>query len=154
MPGLAETLLALSLVFGSHELGHELAADRLNVPLSFNNRMLYTPHTNNPEKLSRIANAGLAGQETLSRVASDTKMGKSIRLVSTLNKLGYALLPNGIQGGKGDLRLLEENRGKKARRVAQSALLASAAAHLLGSDKLRFSQTSRGTPMLVFSKRF
>ncbi len=158
MPGLAEILLAAGLTFGGHEMGHELEADRQNVPMSFGSDMVWTADTQDPEKLARIAGAGFEGQEILSGAVMGTKMEKPIRTLSVLNKLGYAFLPGGIGGGTGDVKMIEQSKGKTARKVAQGSLVASAISDLLrkpGSNYgLKYGQSSKGTPMFVLGGRF
>jgi len=161
MPGLTDIALALLLTFGGHEMGHQLEADRLNVPMSFDNKMIAIAHTQNPDELSRIANAGIEGQEIISGAVSDTKREKSVRFFSALNKFGYAFIPGGIQGGKGDIRLLEQSKGKKARYVAQGALIISATSDFLiafdkidGAMGLIYGQSKHGTPMLILRGNF
>lgn len=159
MLGLAEILLASGLVMGGHELNHGFEADRQNVP--FESGVIWDASTDDKEKLARIANAGFEGQEIISGAVSDTKIAKSVRLVSALNKLGYALLPGGIQGSTGDVKMIEQNKGKKARQMAQAALSISAIDDILTafgkkkSDRgFRFGQSSTGTPMLAFGGLF
>lgn len=152
MPGLAEIMLAAGLVMGGHGFNHELEADRQNVP--FKSKPPFYAFTLDKKKLARIASAGFEGQEIVSGAVSGTKMEKPVRLVSALNKLGYALLPGGIQGGTGDVRMIEKNKGKKARKMAQGALAVSSIAALMGSDRFRFGQSSNGTPMLIFRGNF
>jgi len=159
MPGLTEILLAASLVMGGHEMGHELEADRQDVPMTWDNKMRWNVDTTDPKKLARIAGAGFEGQDILSGAVMGTKLEKPIRTVSALNKLGYALIPSGIRkGGTGDVRMIEQNMGKKARKVAQGSLVASAISDFLrkpGSNcGLNYGQSNRGTPMLMLQGRF
>ena len=142
-------------------MGHGFEADKQNVPMSWDNKMRWTAHTRDPKKLSRIANAGFEGQEIISGAVSGTKMEKNVRLVSALNKLGYALLPGGIQGGTGDVKMIEQNTGKKARQVAQAALTASAISDFYQAlakkktnHRFSYGQSRNGTPMLMYGRNF
>ncbi len=158
MPGLADILLAAGLMMGGHEIGHDLEADRQDVPMTWNNEMRWNADTTDPEKLARIAGAGFEGQEVISGVMSGTDMEKPVRVLSALNKLGYALIPGGIQGGTGDVKMIEQNMGKTARQVAQGSLMASAISDFLrkpGSNYgLKYGQSGKGTPMFVLGGRF
>ena len=160
MAGLNEILLALVLTGGGHEMGHINEADRLGVPVSFKNMELVAENEN-PEKSARIANAGIVSQDIMSQASKGSRLEKPTHIISALNKLGYALMPGGIQGGMGDLRLLEKSKGKKARQFAQGALTVSAISDMLRafgkvkSDKgFSFGQSNNGTPMLVFGGSF
>ncbi len=160
MPGLAEILLALALTGTSHEMGHQLEADKLGVKRTQDSIIppRGTLYTQDPKKLSRIANAGFEGQDILSGAVLGTKMEKPIRTVSALNKLGYALLRSPVTGGEGDVGMIEKNMGKTARQVAQGSLVASAISDFLrkpGSNYgLEYGQSSRGTPMFMLRGRF
>ncbi len=156
MPGLAETLLAFGLMLGGHEMGHGLEADRQNVP--FKSGLVWHAGTNDKKKLARIANAGLEGQGILSRALLGTKIEKSVRVASALNNLGYALIPGSVTGGVGDVRMIEQTKGKKARQFAQGALVASAISDIVRESNsnigLGYGQSTSGTPMLILRGRF
>jgi len=154
MAGLAETLLALGIVFGGHEMGHELEADRQNVPMSFDNKMIANIDTRDPKKLSRIVNAGFEGQDIITGALRGTQYSKPTSLASAINKIGYALVPDSIQGGTGDVRMIEKTKGKTARKAAQVSLFLSA---LSDMDRVRnpernwdlgYWQSGQGTPGL------
>ena len=157
MAGLAETLLALGLVFGGHEMGHGLEADRQNVP--FESGLLWQASTSDKKKLARIASAGLESQDIVSGSLSGTGLERSVRLASALNKFGYAVKPGSMQSnGLGDVAMIEQNMGKEARKMAQGALVASAISDFLrkpgGNIGLEYGQSRKGTPMLVLRGRF
>ena len=160
MPGLAEIILAAGLVFGGHKLNHEFEADKQNVP--FKSGMIWKAQTNDKKKLARIAGAGARGQGTVTKALAGTRLENPALIASALNNFGYAIKPEGIQGApEGDVRMINNNMGKKARQGAQVALTVSAISDMLKafgkvkSDKgFSFGQSNNGTPMLVFGGSF
>ena len=167
MSELLKFLLAAGLTLGGHEVNHVLEADRQEVQGSFKKEtgavlpVFMIDSSSTPEQRSRIHNAGFEGQEIMTGATSDTGIGKPVRIASALNKLGYALMPGGIQGVSGDVDMLGKSKGKSARKVAQGALTASAISDLLkafgktkGDSGLKFGQSSTGTPMLMYGGRF
>ena len=153
MPGLAETLLALGLVMGGHEMGHNIEADRQNVP--FKSGVVWKALTEDKKKLARIANAGFEGQDIVTGALGGTKLERPARLISGLNKIGYALKPGSFTGGTGDVKMIEQNRGKKARQALQGMLLISGMSDIFNTKKsFGIGQSSKGTPMLTFGGKF
>ena len=158
---LIEVLFTIFLVMGGHEVNHDLMADEQN--LSFSQRGItgYIPDTNDDEKVLLFASAGFEGQEIVTGALGGTKLEHSALLISGFNKAGYALIPNSITGGIGDVQRIEQRGGKKARQMAQGALVVSVVSDLLiafyiveGDTRFIYGQSSNGTPMLVFAGRF
>ena len=161
MPGLAELFFAFFLVIGGHEINHDLMADRENIPFSQRGVTGYLPDTSDDKKVLLFASAGFEGQEIVTGALEETKLKRSTHLVSGFNKIGYALIPNSITGGIGDVQRIEQHGGEKARKMAQGALAVSAISDLLtafdiveGDTRFIYGQSSNGTPMLIFAGRF
>ena len=158
----AEIMMALGLVMGGHEMGHSNEADRLGVPISFDDNIVWKANTTNQKKLSRIANSGFEMQDKLPKATKGSSIDKPAKIISALNKLGYVIKPSGMTSGAvGDVRMIEKHKGKKARKVAQGALTISALDDILTafgkkkSDKgFKFMQSPDGTPMLGFGGSF
>ena len=123
-------------------MGHQIEADRLNEDINFSGTRFTTPATG--DNLARIAGAGFKMQDIINLARNN----KTQKAVNALHKMSY------LAKGRGDLKSIEQSKGKKARKMAQGALLVSSIADLMGSDKFRFGQSSNGTPMLVFRGEF
>ncbi len=149
-----ELVLAVLLVFGGHEVNHDLMADRLDVPISWNEDMKWTVYTQDPRELALIGGAGFRGQAIVAESVRGTSIEKPVRWISAFNELGYAIKPNGISGGEGDVQLIQRSIGKKAGQVARVSLTVSAMSNLFGDNQFRFGQSNNGTPMLVFRRQF
>lgn len=142
MPEIPDIALALLLTGGSHEMGHQTEADRLNEDINFNGTRFTTPATGN--NLAKISGAGFRMQDIINLARNN----KTQRTFNALHKMSY------LAKGRGDLKSIEKSQGKKARDVAKGALFVSSIADLMGSDRFRFGQSSEGTPMLILTGEF
>ena len=152
---------ALALVGVGHEMGHVNEADRLNTPISFDSKMRWDARAKSKSDLASISNAGLVMQGKVTKATEGSGIDKYAKIVSAINNIGYALKPSGIMGGTGDVKMIEQTKGKKARQTAQAALIASGISDLyqaLGKKKsnhsLSYGQSSDGTPMAIYGRKF
>jgi hypothetical protein len=162
---MTEFLLSFLLMFIGHELGHDHEASIQRVPMEWglqSTGLVWAARTSCPDKLSRIAGSGFRAQDTVSRLASGSRLQKSIRLVSAANKIAYLLVPESIHRPidielpMGDLNaLLQFKPGASAYFLAASALSDLYKAYRPDPAwDLGFWQADNGTPGLVFKMRF
>jgi hypothetical protein len=155
--GQTTPVLGLFLMLGVHELGHMIEADYSRVQLDWRGGVLIA-HTENREKLARLAGAGLVFQNFLGGMDSflpvESGLARSVRVASALNRLGYVAFPESLLKDGGDVKTLD-NTGRGGD-FLKGALVISALADLykaLNPDDrwdLNFWQSSKGTPGLLF----
>jgi hypothetical protein len=140
-----ELLLGIALVFGSHELGHQVESDRLSVNRSQNS--IFPPSgtvdTYDPDKLARIAAAGFRGQD----IAAASVNTGAIHVASAGFKLAYAMR------NSGDMWTMKLNKGDTMLREALviTALCDLYAARNEGHTwRLTVWQSDSGTPGVMF----
>lgn len=148
------------LMFGVHELGHVLEAGNSGTPIRWADGKLLA-YTNDQEKLSRIAGAGLIYQNLLggpySFLPVESGLARSIRVASALNRLGYIAFPKSLLGDAGDVDSLEK-RGRGGD-ILKGSLVISALVDLYKAYKpddswdINFWQSSSGVPGLEFVYR-
>jgi hypothetical protein len=162
---MTDLLLSFLLMFVGHELGHDLEASAQRVPIKWglqSTGVVWTARTSCPDKASRIAGSGFRAQDTVARLASGSRLEKSLRLVSAANKAAYLLVPSSIHRPSptahaiGDLRALQQYKPGPG----QYFLAASALADLYKAYRpdpawdLGFWQADDGTPGLALNMRF
>lgn len=151
-----DALLAALLTLGGHESGHEVEADRQNVPMGWDNG-LYFARTDDPGKLARIGGAGFRAGDGMTNALAGTRYERPARVVNALNKIGYAAFPESLQGGEGDAAMINRTKGNNA---GQAALTVSALADLYKAYRpdqrwdLNYWQGEEGTPGLQFTYRW
>lgn len=162
LSGMGQTtpVVGLFLMLGVHELGHMIEADYSGVRLDWSGGVLIA-HTNDNEKMSRLAGAGLVFQNFLGGMDSflpvESGLARSIRIASALNRLGYVAFPQSLLGDGGDVKTLDDTgRGGD---FLRGALVISALADFYKAynpdDRwdLNFWQSSKGAPGLLFVYR-
>ena len=83
---LGKLLLAMPLIAGGHEIGHQEAANHLQVPLEWDLPM-WTTKEKDPKKLSVLGGAGFRGQQGIVKALGTSEAN----LVSGLHKLSYLI---------------------------------------------------------------
>lgn len=162
MFSVSSLLMAASLVMGAHEGSHQAEADNQGVQMKWNKGQgeflpLWDALTKgDKDKLARIANSGLIGQQEFVDRLPDGGLKKAALFVSALNKIGYGVAPDGA-GSLGDMGTLNKAKGQN---IAPLALGLSGLADLYRAKNpdtkwsLDFAQTENGTPALGYKIRW
>jgi len=160
-----EILATIPLILGGHELGHFKSGREAGLSMRMQNGLAHSPAIikDNPNEFAKMFGGGFEGQDLAVSLGNEFgKDKKSSRAISGLNKIGYALMPKGINGEGGDVYNMRQVKGKKAEKVMQAALLISGISDMLkafdkglGPNKdLSFMTFDNGTPGLKFSGKF
>jgi hypothetical protein len=120
MNDIASALLAIPLLYGGHEAGHEIEADRLQVPMHWEDKTWYAG-TDDKKKLAKIAGAGFRGQDQINKAFEGTSIAQALRGISAANKIGYIINPDSGTSKTGDLRTLDKALGKNSARLGLAA---------------------------------
>lgn len=160
--GLASLLMAAPLVLGAHEGSHQAEADNQGTQMKWNKvQGEFLPlwgalDKGDKDKLARIANAGLIGQQEFVDRLPEGNLKKAALFVSALNKIGYGLLPSGAGASDiGDMGTLNKAKGQN---MAPVALGLSGLADLYRVKNpglkwsLDFAQSQNGTPGLMYRR--
>ena len=161
MPSLLSSLLmAAPLVMGAHEGSHQAEADNQGTQMRWNKvqgeflPLWEAMDKGDKDKLARIANSGLIGQQEFVNRLPDGNLKKAALIMSSLGKISYAIRPGGING-TGDVNTLQ---GAKGDNVSPVALGLSGLADLYRAKNpgtkwsLGFAQTENGTPGLMYRR--
>lgn len=159
--------LAIPLMLGVHEVGHNQQAQDLYVDIRWNpNNASLLPYwqanARNSKELALIGGAGFRNQDIFSDALEGSVFGKSFRVVSAINKIGYVFFPNGASvnepnSTKGDISAMNKAIGDSALPLA---LLGSSIVDLYKVNHpnpawtIYFSQSYDGIPGLTYSRRF
>lgn len=163
MPSLLSSLLmATPLVIGAHEGSHQAEADSQGVQMRWNKvqgeflPLWEAMDKGDKDRLARIANSGLIGQQEFVGRLPDGNLKKAALFVSALNKIGYGLMPGGAgASSEGDMGTLNRAKGQN---MAPVALGLSGLADLYRAKNpdtkwsLDFAQTQNGTPGLMYRR--
>lgn len=156
--GLASLLMATPLIMGVHEGSHQAEADNQSVQMKWDKvqgelmPLWKAMNKGDKDKLARIANAGLIGQQEFVNRLPEGNLKTAALIMSSLGKASYGLRPGGING-TGDVNTLQ---GAKGQNIAPLALGLSGLADLYRVKNpetkwsLDFAQTQDGTPGLMY----
>ena len=159
---LSSLLMAAPMVMGAHEGSHQSEADNQGIHMRWEKEsrellpLWKVLRNTDKEKLAKIANSGLIGQQEFINRLPEGDLKKAALIVSSLDKLGYSLSPVGTGGsGYGDMKTLNEAKGDN---VSPVALGISGLADLYRAKNpgtkwsLDFTQTQNGTPGLMYRR--
>ena len=157
---MATTLLALMLLFGSHEAGHQLEADKQGVTLDWRyyRGVTATIQSRAPDKIAAIAGGGFVMQDELAAHYEGLPMYRQYRLLSAVSKLSYIIMPHSISNYKngGDVHLIRKYKGAS---MLEEALIISAIADIVKAYRpdsrwdVMYWQSRSGTPGLKIKVR-
>lgn len=162
MSTLASLLMATSLIMGVHEGSHQAEADNQGVQVKWDKEqgevmpLWKVMNKGNKDKLARIANAGLIGQQEFVSRLPEGDLKTAALIMSSLGKVSYSLRPGGING-TGDVNSLQSAKGDN---IAPIALGLSGLADLYRAKNpdtkwsLDYTQTQDGTPVLEYTTQW
>jgi hypothetical protein len=152
-----EFLLAAALMMGAHEGSHFNTSDDAGAVTNWEGSIVRI-YANNPRKYAYVAGAGIRGQDRIGNAVEATGIGREMRLVSAINKIGYVILPKGLWGNSnsGDVYTMQRYHGGPVRGM----IAVSAAFDLykvMVPDRrwsMEFWQARTGAPGLLFTYRY
>ena len=142
---MSEALLAMLLIFGSHETGHTLEAQSPEITRSCD--FIVCTATGDHAALTRMASAGFTHED----IMVTAQGGRTIAFVAAAHKITYVAVR------REDLRMIQELQGETTAAVASAALLASALDDLRPGPRswdARYWMSRCGAPGIQISWRF
>lgn len=142
---MTEALLAIMLIFGSHEMGHTIEAQEHD--LSPTCAMVMCSASGESEALTRWASSGFVMED----IMVTSQGGREIELISAAHKITY------VVAQREDLRTIRNLRGDTTVAVASASLLLSAFDDLRSGGKdwdARYWMSDGGAPGILIAWSF